>query len=383
MKKLVLLLLVIFVILLIDQKTHFLSKSNWEKALPFPQSQTLPNGQKQIIVSEESVITKVVADSIPSVVTVSETTTTQSGGGIQINPFNPLNPFQQIPGQTQKVDQNIGSGFIVTTDGLIITNKHVVADPSATYKVITDDKKTYSVDKIYRDPLNDLAILKINASGLKPLSLGNSSRLKLGQLVIAIGTPLGEFTNTVTNGIISGLGRGITAGSPFEGSVEKLDNVIQTNAAINPGNSGGPLLNSSGQAIGINTAIAQQGQNIGFAIPINVVNDLLTNFQKNGQNFSRPFIGIRYKMIDQQTAVLNNIVQGAYVVEVVAGSPADQAGIQADDIVTEFDGQKVQGSDDQGLANMILQKKVGDTVNVKIWRNNTVLTKQVTLVEAQ
>jgi len=250
----------------------------------------------------------------------------------------------------------------------------VVADEQATYKVLTNDKKEFNVEKIYRDPLNDLAILKVNANNLKALSLSDSSKLKLGQMTIAVGTPLGEFTNTVTTGIVSGLGRGITAGSPFEGFVEKLDNVIQTSAPISPGNSGGPLLNSSGQVIGINTAIAQEGSNIGFAIPSNVIKDLLENFAKSGNSFERPYVGVRYKMVDKQTAILNDVVEGAYVTEVLEGSPAQKAGLETEDIITEFDGNKVKGDDDQTLAKMILQKKVGDTVQVKYWRNKEIKT---------
>ncbi|MCL4363642.1 trypsin-like peptidase domain-containing protein [Patescibacteria group bacterium] len=264
-----------------------------------------------------------------------------------------------------------------------MTNKHVVSDTTASYQILTNDKKKYPVEKIYRDPLNDLAILKINATGLKPLKLGDSSHLKLGQMTIAIGTPLGEFTNTVTNGIISGLGRGITAGSPFEGFVEKLDDVIQTNAAINPGNSGGPLLNSSGEVIGINTAIAQGGQNIGFAIPVNVIKTLISTFNKNGGSFERPYIGVRYKMVDQQTAVLNDLVQGAYVIQVIDGSPAQKAGIQDEDIITEVDGTKIQGTDDQELAKIIQDKKIGDKVTIKVWRNKEFKTFDITLTATQ
>ncbi len=370
MKKLLFLLAIIIVLLALVQKNPLSLNQN--------QTSTPQKVEKQTVVYEESVITKVVEQSLPSVVTVGITSIT-SDNGYQINPFNPFSPFQPAPSTTQKVDQNIGSGFIISQDGLIITNKHVVSDTSSTYKVLTNDNKTYSVDKIYRDPLNDLAILKVNATGLKPLKLGDSSNLKLGQLVIAIGTPLGEFRNSVTHGIISGLGRGITAGSPFEGYVEKLDNVIQTDAAINPGNSGGPLLDSSGQTIGINTAIAQGGQNIGFAIPINVVKDLISNFNKQGGSFERPYIGVRYKMLDKQTAVMNDLVEGAYVVQVVDSSPAQKAGIQEEDIIVEFDGQKVNGNDDQALAKQILKKKIGDKVNLKIWRNSQVLNKQLTL----
>jgi S1-C subfamily serine protease len=325
----------------------------------------------------------VVEKSLPAVVTIGIKKTTVSGGFFEIDPFNPFSPFRRIPGQKKKIEQNIGSGFIVDSGGLIITNKHVVSDTEASYQVLTYDKKKYNVEKIYRDPLNDLAILKINASNLKTLTLGDSNNLKLGQLVIAIGTPLGEFTNTVTSGIISGLGRGITAGSPFEGYVEKLDNVIQTDAAINPGNSGGPLLNSKGEVIGVNTAIAQEGQNIGFAIPSNVVKSLIEKFQKQGGNFERPFLGVRYQMIDRQTALLNDVVEGAYVVEVVENSPAEKAGIEVEDIIIEFAGKKVKGEKENSLANLILEKKVGETVTLKIWRNGEIKTLMVTLGSAE
>ncbi|MCX7955615.1 MAG: trypsin-like peptidase domain-containing protein [Patescibacteria group bacterium] len=339
--------------------------------------------EKQIIVYEESVITNVVEKSLPSVVTIGVNTIISSGDYFEIDPFNLFSPFRRIPGRQEKIEKNIGSGFIVSEDGLIITNKHVVSDTNAKYQVLTNDKKKYNVEKIYRDPLNDLAILKINGSGFKPLELGDSKNLKLGQLVIAIGTPLGEFTNTVTSGIISGLGRGITAGSPFEGFVEKLDNVIQTDAAINPGNSGGPLLDSKGQVIGINTAIASEGQNIGFAIPVNTVKDLLEKFKKNGMSFSRPFLGIRYKMIDKQTAILNDIVEGAYIIEVVADSPASKAGLQEEDIIIEIDGKKLKSDDDQELAKVISEKKVGQIISLKIWRSKEIKNINVILEESK
>ncbi len=325
--------------------------------------------EKRVVVSEESTIIKVVENAIPSVVTVGISKTVVSGEFFEIDPFDPFSPFRRIPGREEKIEQNIGSGFIISEDGLIITNKHVVADKQAEYMVLTNDNKRYKVEKIYRDPLNDLAILKINATGLKPLPMGDSSKLKLGQLAIAIGTPLGEFRNTVTAGIISGLGRGITAGSPFEGFVERLDNVIQTDAAINPGNSGGPLLNSKGQVIGVNTAIAASGQNIGFAIPINVVKNLLEEFERRGGRFERPYIGVRYKMIDRETAVLNEIPEGAFVVDVSPDSPAEVAGIRPGDIIIQFDGKRVKGQDEETLTRLVLKKNVGDTVNLKIWRD--------------
>ncbi len=223
--------------------------------------------------ASEASIEAAAANTVPSVVTIQATQDITSYS-YQFNPNNFFNPFQQVP-QTQKSQENIGSGFIVGADGIIVTNKHVVSEKNTTYAVITNDKKVYPVKKIYTDSANDIAALKIDASGLKPITLGESSNLALGQSVIAIGTPLGEFTNSVTTGVISGLGRGITTGSPYQGYVERLDNIIQTDAAINPGNSGGPLLNSRGQVIGINTAIAQSGQNIGFAIPVNIIKNYL------------------------------------------------------------------------------------------------------------
>ena len=386
MKRLIILLAFLIFLLAIGQKTKLLTLPNFSQFLPKKEISS-PNppktNEKQVIVFEESVITSVVEKSLPAVVTVGIKKTTTTGGFFEIDPFNPFSPFRRIPGQKKKVEKNIGSGFVIDSNGLIITNKHVVSDTEAAYQVLTYDKKKYNVEKIYRDPLNDLAILKINASNLKTLTLGDSNNLKLGQLVIAIGTPLGEFTNTVTSGIISGLGRGITAGSPFEGYVEKLDNVIQTDAAINPGNSGGPLLNSKGEVIGVNTAIAQEGQNIGFAIPSNVVKSLLEKFQKQGGNFERPFLGVRYQMIDRQTALLNDVVEGAYVVEVVENSPAEKAGIEVEDIIIEFAGKKVKGEKENSLANLILEKKVGETVTLKIWRNGEIKTLMVTLGSAE
>jgi len=377
MKKIILLLTSLVILIFIAQKI------NINQYFPKKENFKTPTSEKQTVIYEESVITNVVGKSIPSVVTVSIKKTTSTGDYFTIYPFDLFSPFRRVPGQKRQIVQNIGSGFVIADNGLILTNKHVVSDEEAEYQIITSDQKKYDVKKIYRDPLNDLAILKIDNSSLKPLLLGDSSKLKLGQLVIAIGTPLGEFTNTVTQGIISGLGRGITAGSVFEGYVEKLDNVIQTDAAINPGNSGGPLLNSKGEVIGINTAIAQEGQNIGFAIPVNIAKNLIENFQKRGGVFERPFIGVRYKMIDRQTAILNDVVEGAYVVEVVKDSPAEKAGIEVEDIIVEFDGKKIKTDDEQGLAKLILDKKIGERVTLKIWRNKEIKTISLTLESAK
>jgi len=340
-------------------------------------SQTI--SERKNVIEEESAVISAIDKTLPSVVTIGISKTSQSPGSIEIDPFNPFSPFRQVPGRKQLIEQNIGSGFIITSDGLIVTNKHVVSDTHATYNVVTNDNKSFDVQKISRDPLNDLAILKIDANNLSALELGSSSKLKLGQYVIAIGTPLGEFQNTVTTGVVSGLKRGITAGSPFEGYVEQLDNVIQTDAAISAGNSGGPLINLSGQAIGVNTAVSAQGQNIGFAIPIDIVSELIENFNKSGGKIERPFLGIRYQMIAKREAILNEIVEGAYIMEVVENSPAQKAGLLGDDILVEFDGKKITGEDEKILQKLIASKKIGSRVTVKIWREGKILDKTILL----
>jgi len=330
---------------------------------------TGPEGEKIRIVSEESVVIDVVEKVSPSVVTVG---IVQDRPVFEYDPFDPFG-FFQAPRQrsTQREEADIGSGFIVSGEGLIVTNRHVVDNADASYKIITSDNTSYEVENVYRDPANDIAIIKINPSAgsgqaLKPVEMGDSDSIKVGQLVIALGTPLGEFRGSATKGIVSGIGRGITAGSPFEGVAEQLDNVIQTDAAINPGNSGGPLVNSSGQVIGVNTAVASGAENISFALPINLVKDALDNFRKTG-SFDRAFLGVSYRMVTRQLSIMNNIPEGAFVLELVEGSSADDAGIQREDIITHFDGQRIQGDD--GLAQLINKKKIGDRVVVRIWRD--------------
>lgn len=336
--------------------------------------------EKIKIISEESLVTEVVERVSQSVVTVSISKTQSIGRIFEVDPFDPFDVFRPKSGGEQKIEQDIGTGFIVSPDGLIVTNKHVVGDSDAKYKIITKDDKTYTVEKIFRDPSNDMAILKINASDLTPVTIGDSSKLKVGQLAIAIGTALGEFRNTVTVGVISGLGRGIVAGSPFEGFAERLDNVIQTDAAINPGNSGGPLLNSSGQVIGVNTAVSSEGQNIGFALPINIVKEALDEFNRSGGKFSRPFLGVRYRIITRELALSYEIAEGAYVQEVISNSPADKSGIKREDIITKIDGTKIT-DDDGGLAKIIAGKKVGDKINIEIWRDGESENVTVTVGE--
>lgn len=340
----------------------------------FPREGGGANTLEHKILTEESIVTTVAENVSPSVVTISRESPRRRV--LQFSPFGDLG-FREEGGE-----HDIATGFILAAEGLIVTNKHVVSQSGVTYHVITKDDKEFTVEKIYRDPVNDLAILRINpgVETLRPIELGDSSNLKVGQFVIAIGTALGEFRHTVTTGVISGLGRGITAGTPFEGYAEQLDNVIQTDAAINPGNSGGPLINSAGQVIGINVAVAAGAQNIGFALPINLVKDSIDNFNETGK-FSRPFLGVQYQMIERDSAILNNVPQGALVRGVVSGSPADTAGINVGDILTKLDGGEIK-EETGGLASLINKKKVGDKIQIELWRDGETLTVSATLVEA-
>jgi len=347
--------------------------------LPFLQKLGSSNNSTELInqriVTEENVVTEVAERVSPAVVTVSYKQETPVMEQYFLDPFGMFRGSRPS-GQVESEQVDIGSGFIVDKSGLVVTNKHVVAQGTASdYTVVLKDDSSHQVEKIWRDPLNDLAILQINGESLPVVELGDSDKIKVGNFVIAIGTALGEFRHTVTTGVISGLGRGITAGDGLSMS-EKLDNVIQTDAAINPGNSGGPLLNSAGQVIGVNVAVSQSANNVGFALPINVVKESLVNFNTTGK-FERPMLGVRYQLLTKEQGILNNVPAGAYVVEVVAGSSAEVAGIAKGDIITKFDGRDV-AEVKNGLVELLADKKIGDQVEVELYRNKE--TKVIELV---
>jgi serine protease Do len=198
------------------------------------------------------------------------------------------------------------------------------------------------------------------------ISLGDSDKIRVGEDVVAIGTALGEFRHTVTTGVVSGLGRGITAGDTFGGYVESIENVIQTDAAINPGNSGGPLINRCGEVIGINVAVSNNAENIGFSIPVNVLKKSLDNFENTGK-FERALLGVKYSMISEQAALRNEVPVGAYVTEVIKNSSADEGGIEIGDIIVTFNGVKLS---ETGLSELVNKIKIGDKVKVEIYRWN-------------
>lgn len=325
------------------------------------------------VVKEESLVIKAIEKASPSVVTISVNTPKK-----RVLEFDPFGGFGV---REQGGQQDLATGFIVSQDGLLVTNKHVVANSGLKYTAITKDGEEYEVKNIYRDPANDLALLKVEAAGLPAIELGDSDSLQVGQTVIAIGTPLGEFRQSATSGIISGLGRGIQAGNPFEGYVERLDNIIQTDAAINPGNSGGPLLDSSAKVIGINVAVAAGAQNIGFAIPVNVVRSSIDQFKQTGE-FVRPFLGVQYQMISRDAALANELPEGAYVRDVVSGSPAEKAGVKVGDIITRFGQEKIE-ADKGGLAQLVNKHKVGDVVQIEVWRDGKLEVLSVALRKAE
>ena len=316
------------------------------------------------LIEEESTTIDVVTKSSKSVVTIS------------IN----KDIVDNLSLDAKNIERDVGTGFIISSDGLIVTNKHVVSDIEAKYKVVIGEE-TFEVKNIYRDPINDLAILKIEQNNLIPVDLGDSDQLKVGQTVIAIGTALGEFRSTVTKGVISGLGRGITAGGVGVVS-EKLEGVIQTDAAINSGNSGGPLFNIIGQVIGVNVAVSQNGQNIGFALPINLVKNSVDNFRKTGE-FDRPYLGVTYQLVTSELAKKNNVPVGDYIQTVALNSPAEKSGIKSGDIVTEIDSQKIIGDDKVSIAKTISQKKIGDEVKMKLMRDKQELEIVVKLEKKQ
>lgn len=290
-------------------------------------------------------------------------------------------------GQTFE-EQGGGTGFIITNDGMIATNKHVASDVDASYTVFTADGKEYSAKVLDQDPSNDFAVLKIDATGLPTVELGDSDSLQAGQWVVAIGNALGEFSNSVTAGVVSGLNRNITAGGG--GQTESLDNLIQTDAAINSGNSGGPLINLAGQVIGINTATATSGQSVGFAIPINVAKKAIQSIEKVGK-IQRPMIGIRYVQITKEIAQANklSVNHGAWVlrgtsrsdVAVIPGSPADKVGIVENDIITAIDGTDI--NENNSLQKILQKYDVGNEIELTIQRKGKEVKVKLTLAEMQ
>jgi S1-C subfamily serine protease len=281
-------------------------------------------------------------------------------------------------------ETGVGSGVIFDATGWILTNRHVVAD-ATTLRVRLQDGRQVSGRVYGVDTLTDLAIVKIDGTDLPAAAIGDSSLLKPGQLAIAIGSPLGTFTNSVTSGVISALGRNnVPVTDPVTGDLRTLNNLIQTDAAINPGNSGGPLVNEHGEIIGINTAVATEAQGIGFAIPVNIAKPLMRQAVA-GQPLQRPWIGISYVPIDRNVANEEDlpIDYGVLIAAsptqpaVIEGSPAEEAGLQAGDIVTAINGRRIDASN--GLDDVLSQYEPGVQLSLMVLRDGESLTLTLTL----
>jgi serine protease Do len=324
---------------------------------------------------EQLSISQVVEAVGPSVVTISAEKNVLRPSGFNFDPFGFSSLFDQFYQQPsaddfETIEQDIGTGFVVLAKEnnrlFIITNRHVVNDLNLKYLIYDFEDQVYDVSDIYRDPSNDLAILAAENLKLPALTLGDSDQIQIGESVIAIGTALGQFRNTVTSGIISGVGRGITASNIFGGQQENLDNIIQTDAAINPGNSGGPLINARGEVIGVSVATSAGADNIGFALPINIVKNSIKNFEATGE-FDRAMLGVSYTLISERAALANEVPQGAYIQEVFENSNAEKAGLKIGDIIIKFDGQKI--TENETLAELLNQTQLGSEVELEIWRD--------------
>lgn len=311
---------------------------------------------------------------------------------LDLMPITPWNaPELRIP--EEAIDEHGmvriggGSGFIVEPNGIIVTNKHVIADPEAEYTVVLNTGEKFESEILARDPINDVAILRIKAKNLPVVPLGDSAALELGETAIAIGNALGIFRNTVSAGIVSGLSRSIAAQPDPRSPVQEMRGLIQTDAAINAGNSGGPLVNLAGETVGINAAMVYGAQNIGFAIPINTVRRDLEDLKEYGR-VRRPLLGLRYLIIDETMkhkmdlpvdhgALIIN--QGSHAPGVAPKSPAAQAGIKEKDIVLTYGGEKI--GPDRTLQDCLENAAVGDTVSLTVLRDGKEFTAKVTLVE--
>ena len=338
---------------------------------------------------EKSPIIEVAKKVCPAVITITISKDLPKVEGFYFFPF--MGKEMMIPrvgkGKKEKIKIGGGSGFIVSPDGLVLTCRHVVSEPNLDYAVILEPEKNYPAKVLAADPLTDIAVLKINEKNLPFLELGDSNQIELGETVVAIGNPLGEFYDTLSAGIISGLSRKIQAVGLLSRQVESLRGLIQTDAAINPGNSGGPLVNLEGKVIGINTAMVMGAQNIGFAIPINYAKKILEEVKKYGKT-KVPFLGIRYIILDKEIAQANKLPvdYGALIVRetlgeppIVKGSAAEKAGLKEFDIVLELAGEKI--TMDNTLAEVLQKHKIGEEISLKVLREGKEIILKATLEE--
>lgn len=335
------------------------------------------SAQQKIVSSQSELISQIAEQVSPSVVSISVET-------------------QQLPtgfemfywGSDTSTTESAGTGIVLSSDGVVITNRHVVSGNDVSISIVDSAGRLYDdVDILAIDPRDnyDVAFLKINGvNDLVPAKLGDSSIMQIGDLVVAIGYALGEFENTVTSGIISGLGRPVTASDGSSGSTESLTNLFQTDAAINAGNSGGPLLNSNGEVIGINTAVASNAENIGFSIPINDIKTQIASILLKGK-LEIPYLGVHYVALTEAIQEYYDlpVSEGAWLkgnssqLAVINNSPADKAGLKEGDIITKINNQVVTTKNT--VVSIVSQYKVGDALSITYLRDGTESTTQAVL----
>ncbi len=337
----------------------------------------------------ESPIVQIAKKVCPAVITIVASKDLPKVEGFYMLPFgNDGFVFPKIKkGKREMVKIGGGSGFIISPDGIVLTSRHVVEDPDAEYTVIVEPTKKFPAKILARDPINDIAILRINSNNLPYIELGDSEKIELGEEVVAVGNALGEFHDTVSAGIVSGLSRFIQATNNFTQQAERLRGLIQTDAAINPGNSGGPLVDMEGKVMGINTAMVMGAQNIGFAIPINYAKKDLAEIEKYGK-IQVPFLGIKYIILSKEISEKNKLPvnYGALVVRetlgegpVVKDSAAAKADIKEFDIILEAKGEKI--TVENPLSDILHKSKIGDEIDLKVLRNGKEMAIKVKLEE--
>ncbi len=336
------------------------------------------------LIEEESATIAVVDSVAPAVVSI---VVKKDRDELEYERRYGFSPYYISSGQDdQLVEVGSGTGFFVSDDGLVLTNRHVVDEENAQFFIVTDEGEELEAELIDVDPFQDIAVLQVDGGDFPVATIGDSDGIRIGQTVIAIGNSLSEYSNTVTKGVVSGMNRRVTAGSAVNSEV--IEQAIQTDAAINPGNSGGPLINLLGEVIGINTAVSFEGESIAFAIPINDAKRVVSDVREFGR-VVRPWLGVRYVLAapesedgsETEYKIGAMIVSGSDETEVAVfeGSPADEAGLREGDVIVAVDGEKLR--QDHTLAESISKHRPGDVLSISILRENEVTIFKITLSE--
>jgi len=338
----------------------------------------------QVAVSSGSSYEDVWASAAPAVVSI-----VARKSADQLAPQSLFFAPAPLPDENGLVTVSSGTGFLISADGMMVSNRHVVGDEQAEYSAILSDGTELPVQVLGRDPLNDIALLKIEGKDLPHLEFADSDQVQVGEAVLAIGNALGEYSNTSTAGIISAKGRQLSASGPGFGS-EALVDLLQTDAAINPGNSGGPLLDLQGKVLGMNTAVDTSAAGIGFAIPANEISAVVQSYKETGR-IVRPFLGVRYVMVNPgiQARLGLDKAYGALIFgdengstsAIIKGSSADKAGLKAQDVVLSVDGKNIE--DGFTLSAALVSRQVGETLHLEVWREGKILNIDLVLEERQ